>query len=404
MVDLLIKGGRIVQPDRIIDGCIAVDDGKITRVCKIANAPKADKVINARNHYILAGVIDPHVHFRDPGSTHKEDFATGSAAAASGGVTTVLDMPNTRPPTTSAKRLNDKREIALKKSSIDFGLHFGSAGDNIEEIEKVENVASTKVFMNATTGGMAVTDGKLLNEIVDKSNMISAHAEDGMIRVAAQIATSKKKRLYVCHISSQDELSLFESVKDERMFSEVTPHHLFLDASDIKRLGSLAMMKPALKTKKDRLSLWKGLASGVIDTIGSDHAPHLLSEKEGENPPYGVPGVETTLTLMLNAVNRKLIRLEHLTRLTAYTPARAFNIKNKGLIKEGYDADFAIVDLKLEKTIRDDDIHTKCGWTPYNGLKTRGWAVKTILRGNVIFEDENLIKGRGAEVNFGAIL
>lgn len=403
MVDLLIEGGRIVQPDRIIEGCIAVEAGRIVRVCKKSSAPKADKVINVRNHYILAGVIDPHVHFRDPGLTHKEDFATGSAAAASGGVTTVLDMPNTQPPTTSAKRLEDKRETALKKSTVDFGLHFGSVGDNIEEIAKAENVASTKVFMNATTGDMAVTDGKILDEIFDNSNMISAHAEDDMIKVAAQLATSKKKRLYVCHISSQDELNLFESVKDERMFSEVTPHHLFLDTSDIKRLGSLSLMKPKLKTKKDRLSLWKGLASGVIDTIGSDHAPHLLSEKEAENPPYGVPGVETYLTLMLDAVNRKLIRLEHLSRLTSYNPARVFNIKNKGLIKEGYDADFAIVDLKLEKTIRDDDIHARCGWTPFNGLKTRGWPVKTILRGNVIFEDENLIRGRGTEVDFKAI-
>ncbi|MFH0860354.1 MAG: amidohydrolase family protein [Candidatus Altiarchaeota archaeon] len=403
MADLLINGGRIVRPDGIADASIAIESGKIVRISKKASAPKADNVLDVKGCYILPGIIDPHVHFREPGNIRKEGWRTGSMAAAAGGVTTVLDMPNNKPPTTTVRRLNDKRGLAEEKSTVDFGFHFGSVGDNISEIIKADRVASTKVYMGDTTGGLTVRDDTILGQIFESSRLISVHAEGRMIRKAAEIAKSKGKRLYICHVSSKDEADTLKELKKDNVYAEVTPHHLFLDSSDLKRLGSLGLMKPELKTKTDRIALWECLRQGLIGTVGSDHAPHLLEEKDGDRPPYGVPGVETSLPLMLNAVNRRMITLELLARIMSENPAGIFNIAGKGRIAEGFDADLAIVDLSVEKTIKDDSLFTRCGWSPYSGMKVKGWPVKTYLRGKLIFDDGIPIKVKGEGINYGSV-
>jgi len=397
-MSLLIKNGKIYQNGTLVRKNIFIKQDKIT---KLTNQNlQADEVIDAKNKIIIPGLIDGHVHFREPGQTHKEDFLTGSMAAAAGGITTILDMPNTLPPTTNLQRLDEKRRLA-KKSIVNFGFHFGSTNDNIAEIGKVKDVASVKVYMDYTTGALELKNENVLKKIFSSNKTISVHGEDQNVAKAIELVQHGTNHIHLCHISSKEELHYAKSNKIKNKVSvEVCPHHLFLTSKDLNDFGSFAEMKPNLKTKDDQKALWEGIHNNKVDTIATDHAPHTKEEKNKINYPFGVPGCETILPLLLNALNEKKITLKKLINLCCENPAKIFKIKNKGLIKEGYDADLAIVDLNLEKEVNNNELFTKCKWSPFEGWKLKGWPVTTIVNGNVIFTNGKINNIVAKEVSY----
>ena len=394
-MSLLVEKGRVYIKGELINKNILVENGKIKKIT--SSKPMADEKINAKGMVVVPGFIDPHVHFRDPGLTHKEDFKTGSFAAVAGGVTCILDMPNTKPPTLTNELLKEKGEIASSKSAVNYGLHFGSSLDNIEEIRKAKGVPSVKIFMNASTGNMLIEDGETVKRIIESARICSIHAENDNVRKAIEFAKSLKKKFYLCHITEERELDHVKGNGKENVFVEVTPHHLFLTEND---QDNFVIMKPPLKSEKDRKALWEALRDGTIDTIGSDHAPHTIEEKKSSEV-FGVPGVETRVPLMMDAVNKGKITLERMVETMCENPAKIFKIKNKGFIEEGNDGDLTVIDMKLRKKVRNDGLFTKCGWSPFEGFELQGWPVITIVNGKVIFENgEVYSKKNGKEVEY----
>ena len=395
-MSLLIKNGKIYQNGSLIKKNIFIKKGKII---KITNQElKADKTIDAKNNIIIPGLIDGHVHFREPGHTQKEDFLTGSMSAAAGGITTILDMPNTDPPTTNILRLDDKRNLA-KKSIVNFGFHFGSKNNNIAEIKKAKRIASVKVYLDYTTGDLKLDNFNTLKQIFSSNKIITVHGENENIIKAIKLIQHAKTHVHFCHVSSKEELHYTKMEKIKNSVSiEVCPHHLFLTSKDLNELGSFGEMKPNLKTKDDQKALWEGINNGKIDTIATDHAPHTKEEKYEVNYPFGVPGCETMLPLLLNSINEKKITLKKIIQLCGENPVKIFKIKNKGFIKEGFDADLTIIDLDLEKEVKNDDLFTKCGWSPFDGWKLTGWPVTTIVNGNIIFDNGKINNKAANEV------
>lgn len=401
-MSLLIKNGKVYQNGALVSKNVFVKGDKIA---KITNQElKAEEIIDAKGKIVIPGLIDAHVHFREPGLTHKEDFFTGSMAAAAGGITTVFDMPNTLPPTTDLQRLEEKRKLA-RKSIVNYGFHFGSTKDNIEEIEKAKGVASVKIYMDYTTGHLILNDNEPLKKIFSSNKTVAVHAENEHILQALELMQYGKNHLHFCHVSSKEELHYIRDKMPENQRTtpeiknsvsvEVCPHHLFLTAKDINELGNFGEMKPGLKTKEDQKALWEGIYSGKVDTIATDHAPHTREEKMQTNYPYGVPGCETMLPLLLNSLNNRKLTLKKIVQLCCENPAKIFRIKNKGFIREGYDADLAIIDLNLEKEIKNDELFTKCKWSPFDGWKLAGWPIATIVNGNVVFDGKiNNIKAK----------
>ncbi|MBI1934867.1 dihydroorotase family protein [Candidatus Woesearchaeota archaeon] len=397
---ILIKNCRIIVNEKVFLKNILVKNGKIV---KISNKEAfADKIIDAKNNFVLPGLIDCHVHFREPGLTHKEDFLTGSMAAAKGGITTILDMPNTTPPTTTIGALEEKRKIAAK-SVVNYGLVFGAANDNLAEIKKAKNIAAVKLYMDYTTGDLKVDDFEYIADVFKASKLTVIHAEGENVKNAVE-AFSKSKtknRIHFAHISSEKELDYAKNSKvRKQVTAEVAPHHLFMNENDLQRLGAFAEMKPRLKTENDQKALWEGIKNGSVDTIGSDHAPHLIEEKEQGNYPFGVPGVETMLPLLLDAFNNNKITLREIMKLCCENPAKIFKIKNKGFLKEGFDADLAIVDLDKRQAVRNDDLLTKCKWSPYEGKILKGWPVTTIVNGNVVYDNGGVVDVKAREVQY----
>lgn len=328
-------------------------------------------------------LIDPHVHFRVPGLEHKEDWTTGSAAAIRGGITTVLDMPNTKPPLTTLKLLNQKIQTVGQTSLANFGFHFAAATDNLDEIPKViKRVASIKVFLNHSTGNLQITDDKILEKIFRAAPLITVHAEDEMAEKAIWLTERCGNQLYFCHTYSQAMIDYIKKFKSKLpIFVEVTPHHLFLNRDEYT--GPFYQMLPPLQNKKDNEALWQAIDEGVVDTIGTDHAPHTLEEKNSPTPPSGVPGVETSLPLMLNAVNQNKLTLKRLTELMSTNPAKIFKIKTNP-------DTYTEVDLDLTKEVKNSELKTKCGWSPFNGWRLTGWPIKVVINGNTVMEN-NLI-------------
>ena len=411
-MSILLKNCRILINKKVFQKNILIKKDKIA---KITNKElKADKVIDARSNLVLPGLIDCHVHFREPGLTHKEDFLTGSMAAAKGGVTTVLDMPNTLPPTTTVEALEEKRKLAAK-SIVNYGFHFGATNDNIADIKKAKNIAAVKLYMEYTTGNLKVDDLDSISDIFKASKITVIHGEGENVKNAVEIMRKNKimNRLHIAHVSSQKELKYAKSnkirsqVAGERASSrasqvtvEVTPNHLFMDEKDLQTLGAFAEMKPRLKTEHDQKALWHGIKNGVIDVIATDHAPHLKEEKEKANYPFGVPGLETMLPLLLDAFNRNLIDLPTIMKLCCENPAKIFRIKNKGFLKEGFDADLVIVDLDKRQAVRAEDLMTKCKWSPYEGKILKGWPVTTIVNGNEVYNNGEIYNIKAREVKY----
>ena len=374
------------------------------------------KIIDVEKKLIMPGIIDVHTHMREPGITYKEDFETGSKACAKGGITTFYDMPNTVPATTALENLLNKKELAGKKSIINFGIHFGgSKNNNINEIRKVlekKEANTVKIFMNVTTGEMLIEDDEILKGIFENSELVLVHAENEMIDKAIALNQKHGKGLYVCHIPSADELKkVIEAKKNNKLnnekhpiFAEVTPHHLFLNEKireSNERNKMLLRMKPELRKKSDNEFLWKAINEGYIDTIGTDHAPHLIEEKM-EKVTFGMPGVETSLALMLTAYNEGKIKLPVIQKLMCENPAEIMKIVRRGKLKEGYYADVIIVDTEKEWIAGvDDTLESKCGWTPYENWKLKGKNIMTIVNGEIVYEkgkiNENAKKGKAIE-------
>lgn len=429
--DLLISGGVVVNHEGEGVRDIGIKNGRIAAMGSLGSA-RSSHTIDATGLHILPGVIDSQVHFREPGLVHKEDLETGSRAAVAGGVTAVFEMPNTKPLTTTAETLADKVQRARHRMFCDFAFFVGGTCDNVSEIpalEKLEASAGIKVFMGSSTGDLLVDDEATLDRILSSiSRRASFHAEDearlrsrmGLRRKgdpsshpewrdaeAALIATRRlvglaekhKKRVHVLHVSTAEEMAFLADHKDYASV-EVTPHHLTLEAPDCyERLGAYAQMNPPVRDVRHKSAIWAAVSSGVVDVLGSDHAPHLRSEKDHEYPDThsGMTGVQTLLPIMLDHVNAGRLTLQRLVDLTSHGPQRLFGIIGKGRIAVGYDADLSIVDLKRRATITNDWIQSRCGWTPYDGVTVMGWPVGTLVRGHRVMWDGEIFDGACGE-------
>ncbi len=346
--------------------------------------------------FTLPGLIDPHVHFRTPGQTHKEDFFTGTSAALAGGYTTVIDMPNNLQLITTEERLKEKIALAKEQAVGDIGFYFGSLGENFAEFRKVQNkVLGLKIYLNQTTGGFIVDENvfRKICEAWPKQHPILVHAEADVIAQIIEIAHETRQKLHIAHVSSEDELQTIITAKEKGQLVTcgVTPHHLFLTSDDEKYLGSFAKMKPTLKSKKDVAFLWKHLKS--IDIIESDHAPHTKEEKLSEISPFGVPGLETTLPLLLTSMHQRKIMLEGIIQLCFTNPSKIFGIKQDKETK-------IEIDSTQEWELKNENLFTKCKWSPFNGWKMKGKVKRVFLRGTKVFENDTMLVKPG----FGKIV
>ncbi len=432
--DCILAGATVVNQDGVAKRDIGVFDGRIAEIGAL-NSAGAGERIDCRGLHILPGVIDSQVHFREPGLTHKEDLETGSRAAVLGGVTAVFEMPNTDPPTTSATALADKVARAKGRMHCDFAFWVGGTYDNIAdipELERLPGAAGIKVFMGSSTGKLLVADDAGVLAILEATRRRSAfHSEDEArlaerrsLRVPGdpashpvwrdeiaalrcterliRLARQARAQAHVLHISTREEIPLLQDAKDVAT-CEATTHHLTFSAEDYARLGTKLQMNPPVRGPEHRDGIWRGLAQGVIDVLGSDHAPHTLAEKAKPYPesPSGMTGVQTLVPIMLDHVAAGRLTLQRLVDLTSAGPARVFGVVGKGRIAAGYDADFTVVDLKRRETIRDAWIASRCGWTPYDGREVVGWPVGTFVRGRrVMWEGEIVTPAQGAAVRF----
>jgi len=436
--DTILSGGVLVNHDGEGVRDVGLRDGKIAEIGDLARASAAERIDCAGLH-ILPGVVDTQVHFREPGAAHKEDLETGSRAAVLGGVTAVFEMPNTKPLTTTAASLADKLARAKGRMHCDFAFWVGGTHENardIPELEREPGAAGIKVFMGSSTGSLLVADDAGIAEILSHTRRRAAfHAEDearlkerAEYRVAGdpsshpvwrdartallaterliRIAREKRALVHVLHVSTADEMALLSSHKDIASV-EATPHHLTLCDADYLRIGTLAQMNPPVRDAAHREGIWRALQQGVVDILGSDHAPHTLEEKAKPYPesPSGMPGVQTLVPIMLDHVHAGRLGLSRLVDLTSAGPARLFGMAGKGRVAVGYDADLTVVDLKRRETIHNDWIASRCGWTPYDGREVTGWPVGTFVRGaKVMWEGELVTPATGAPVRFHAAL
>lgn len=432
--DLILKGGTVVNQDGAGPRDVAIRHGRIAGIGHF-EASQAGQTINCTGLHVLPGVIDSQVHFREPGIEHKEDLESGARAAVMGGVTTVFEMPNTNPLTTTPETLADKVSRAHHRMHCDFAFWVGGTRENVNDIPELERLpaaAGIKVFMGSSTGDLLVEDDAGVRDILSVTRRrVAFHSEDEFrLRerkdayttdhprshpiwrdeiVALQctqrlvgIARDVGAKIHILHLSTAEEVDYLIDHKDV-VSIEVTPHHLTLTDEAYERLGTLVQMNPPVRAERHRDRLWWGLDQGVLDILGSDHAPHLLEEKQKPYPnsPSGMTGVQTLVPTMLDHVNAGRLSLARFVDMTSAGPARLFQTARKGRIALGYDADFTIVDLKKERVIQNDWIASKCGWTPYDGKTVTGWPVGTVIRGQrVMWEDELATPARGEAVLF----
>ena len=424
--DLLVQGGTVMTPNgaELID--IACSDGRIIAMGALQGRWTADTCLDAQGLHVLPGVIDSQVHFREPGLTHKEDIEAGTRGAVLGGVTGVFEMPNTDPLTLWREDLQAKLDAAKDRAWCDYAFYIGGSGVNAKQLQTLESLpgcAGVKVFMGSSFGDLLADDEAVLRSILHHGNRrMAVHAEDearlrerksivddsgnichhpdwrdvesalSATRRIVAMAGETGRRLHILHISTAEEMQYLAQHK-QRVTVEVTPHHLTMAAPECyQRLGSLAQMNPPVREQRHQDALWHAIQSGVVDVIGSDHAPHTLEEKSKPYPqsPSGMTGVQTLLPVMLDHVHAGRLSLQRLVDLTSAGPARIFGIQGKGRVAVGYDADLTLVDLAARRTISNKWIASRSGWTPYDGKPVTGWPIHTVVRGQVVVRDEAL--------------
>tara|TARA_A100001391_G_scaffold8816_1_gene5649 strand:- start:7 stop:1380 length:1374 start_codon:yes stop_codon:yes gene_type:complete len=427
MARLLIRNASVVLPGdgfrsnsgEVRAANVLIDDGKILDVDASASA-SCDEVVEAAGLHLLPGVVDDQVHFREPGLTQKEDLAMASHACAVGGVTTFLEMPNTKPPAITVEGVRAKECLAAAKSLVNYGFYIGATPDNVKELTEVTDVPGIKIFIGSSTGNLLVDEQAALERIFAETTLpICAHCEDettvranaerightsdladhSRIRDerAAMIATERatelarrhQHRFHVLHVSTAAELKFLRD-PSPYLTAEVCPHHLLFNVDDYERLGSRVQMNPSIKTAADNAGLWQALADDVIQVIATDHAPHTLEEKNQPYPqsPSGLPAVENSLALMLDQAHAGRITLPQIAHWMSDAPARVWGITGKGRIAAGYDADLVLVDASQRRTIRDQDQHTKSRWSPWDGETLTGWPVRTWVGGRQVWSAE----------------
>ncbi len=424
--DLIVRGGTLVTPSGRVEADLAVRDGRIAGIGDHASDGAAE-VIDAAGLHVLPGAIDTQVHFREPGHEHKEDLESGTRAAALGGVTAVFEMPNTKPSTLTAADLADKLERAKGRAWTDHAFFIGAAAENLGELARLERLpgcCGVKIFMGSSTGSLLVDDDETLLAVLRAGRRRTAvHAEDedrlrerlALVRGGANVdqhpvwrdeevalkATTRLMALarragrpvHVLHVTTGAEMDLLARNKDLATV-EVTPQHLTLAAPDCyERLGTLAQMNPPIRGEEERDALWRAVAGGVVDVVGSDHAPHTREEKAGDYPatPSGMPGVQTLLPLLLDHLNAGRLSLERVVDLTSAGAQRIYGLAGKGRIALGYDGDLTLVDLKARREITGDWLASKCGWSPFEGTTVTGWPMATVIRGRIVMRDGELI-------------
>jgi len=423
---LLIRNARVARPDgSTFDGDLLCEDGRIARLAPAIDA-RADEAVDAQGRLLLPGAIDPQVHFREPGKEYKEDLGSGSRAAVRGGVTSFLEMPNTDPPTTSQAALDDKLRRAAQKCVANYGFFIGATADNLDTLNRAAPACGIKIFMGASTGSLLVDRAEDLERIfANGTRLIAVHAEDEA-RIRARkvqfagrtdhavhseirdaecalqatelaLALSKKyrRRLHILHLSTKEEAALLRRDKPAWVTAEVIPNHLFLNTGDYAAQGARVQMNPPIRPPQDNTALWQALKDGVIDFVATDHAPHTLEEKRRPYPdcPAGMPGVETSLPLMLTEMAAGRCTLAEVQKWMCWGPAAAYGIPNKGKLLEGWDADLTLVDMQTVKTVRDEDMFTKVRWSPFAGRALTGWPVCTVVNGRVVFDNGRVRDG-----------
>ena len=413
----LIRNAKVVTSQGIQEISVLIDGTTIADLDAAAQTT-ADQVVDAGGKYLLPGVIDDQVHFREPGLTHKEDLAHASRACAKGGVTSFLEMPNTIPNTITQAALEDKLATASKSSLVNYGFYVGATTENVDVLKHATRTPGIKIFIGSSTGNLLVDEQAALEKIFAESTLtICAHCEDETtVRAnaakyanetdiafhskvrdheAAVIATARaidlaqrhNHRFHVLHVSTANEIELIQN-GGPLITSEVCPHHLFFNVDDYPRLESLVKMNPSIKNKTDNEQLWQALCDGVIDIVATDHAPHTMDEKREPYPkcPSGLPAVENSLALMLNQVNQGKCTIEQVVKWMCSGPAEIWNMKRKGRIEVGYDADLTLVDMDLTQTVLNENQETKCGWTPWHGDDLTGWPIATWVMGKQVFK------------------
>ncbi|MBI5046771.1 dihydroorotase family protein [Candidatus Micrarchaeota archaeon] len=398
-MSLLVRGGLIFLGDKFERKDILIsDDGKIEKITGMREG--ADEVVNATNMLVLPGLIDPHVHLREPGDTYKEDFKTGSRAAIAGGFTTVIDMPNNKEPTITKTRLDEKIQLAKKKAVCDILFHFGGTDDNFTEVKKA-NPQSLKLYLGKTTGNLLLrkpdsiekhfanfpSERPIVLHACDHSELEKVNLDKTFdcVKNAIAIAEKTNHRVHLAHASTKKEIEIAKKYKNATV--EVAPHHLFLSTKDLERLGPFGSVYPPLKSEQKRIGLWSAL--DIVDCIATDHAPHTIEDKD--EGAAGFPGLETSLALMLEGCNRGLIDKIWVAQCMSENVAKAFNIKDKGKLAPGFWGDVTLVDLGKEWTVSGSEMESKCKWSPFDGKKLKGKVHTVIRKGEPVYVEEQFI-------------
>ena len=431
---LIIKNGSCYVNGKLTQTDIGLSGNKIKKIGKIEL--NSSKVYDATGKVVLPGIIDTQTHFREPGSTDVEDLESGSRAAVLGGVTSLFEMPNTNPPTSNLVEFDKKLQLAKNRMHSNYAFYFGATPENTEQLSKlkdVEGCCGVKLFAGSSTGKLLVDKEADIEKVISSSDrVVSIHSEDEEIlnlrkkfikegdvhshpewrntecaisstRRVVKIAERYNKKIHVLHVTTREEVDFLAMHKKNVTF-EITPQHLTLYAPDCyDKLGTYAQMNPPLRTKEHYDRLWVAIKNNIVDVLGSDHAPHSKENKNKNYPntPSGMPGVQTIFPVMLDHVNNGKLTLQQLIKLMCENPCKIFGIKNKGYLKEGYDADLTIADMDKEVTIKDEMIASKCGWTPFNNHKVKGFPVGTIINGNLVMSDGKVIvESKGTPLKF----
>jgi dihydroorotase len=431
---LIIKNGSCYIDGKLQKTDVALVNNKIKKIGKIE--VNDTKVFDASDKLVLPGIIDTQTHFREPGSTDREDLESGSRGAVLGGVTSVFEMPNTNPPTSNLVEFEKKLNLAKNRMHCNYAFYFGATPENVEQLSKLKGLkgcCGVKLFAGSSTGKLLVDKEADIEKVISQSDrIVSIHSEDEEIlnlrkkfikegdvhshpewrntecaisstRRVVKIAERYNKQIHVLHVTTKDEVDFLAMHKKNVTF-EITPQHLTLYAPDCyDKLGTFAQMNPPIRKKEHYDRLWVAIKNSVVDVLGSDHAPHSIEDKKKRYPasPSGMPGVQTILPVMLNHVNNEKLSLDQLIKLMCENPCKIFGIKNKGHIKENFDADLTIVDMNKEQTIKDEMIASKCGWTPFNNFNVKGFPVATIINGKIVMSDGKVnIEGSGQPLDF----